>query len=289
VGALRRSRREPERHYAAAVAPLPITFLSDYGHEDEFAGVCRAVIARIAPEATVTDLTHGISRHAIAEGASALARALPFAPRGVHLAVVDPGVGSGRRGVAVRAGPEGRLLVGPDNGLLWPAIEDLGGATRAVDVSLSPFRLEPVSATFHGRDVFAPVAAHLARGADLAEAGEEIDAGSLVRLERTEPAIEGDRVVARVVSVDRYGNLALDLAHRHLPRTGLRHGHPLDVEAGDTRRRAVLAPTFADVPPGELILYEDSSRSLALAVNRGSAAEALGLGAGDPVTLRPVG
>ena len=138
----------------------PITFLSDYGYEDEFAGICRAVIAAIVPEAAVIDLTHGIKRHAIRQGAAVLANALPYAPPGVHLAVVDPGVGSPRRAVAVMVGSDDRVLVGPDNGLLWQAIERFGGAVDAVDVSLSRFRLEPISATFHGRDVFAPVAGH---------------------------------------------------------------------------------------------------------------------------------
>jgi S-adenosyl-L-methionine hydrolase (adenosine-forming) len=266
----------------------PITFLSDYGYEDEFAGVCRAVIARIAPDAVVIDLTHGIERHAIAEAAVVLANTLPLAPPGVHLAVVDPEVGSARRGVAVRTGSDERVLVGPDNGLLWPAIERLGGVTGAVDVSLSPFRLQPVSATFHGRDIFAPVAAHLARGAELAEAGEEIEAESLARLELPEPAIEAGRVVAHVISTDRYGNVALDLADRHLSRTGLKLGRPLTVETREASSEAVFTSTFADVPAGGLILYQDSHRSLALAVNRGSAAEALDLGSGDHVTLRPL-
>lgn len=267
----------------------PITFLSDYGYEDEFAGVCRGVIARIAPGAAVIDLTHGIERHAVAGAATVLANALPFAPPGVHLAVVDPEVGSARRGVAVRVSSDERLLVGPDNGLLWPAIERLGGVTDAVDVSLSPFRLQPVSATFHGRDVFAPVAAHLARGAELREAGEEIDTDSLARLELPRPAIEVGRVVAHVISTDRYGNVALDLTGRHLSQTGLKLGRPLTVEGQGTPSQAVFTRTFADVAPGELILYEDSRRSLALALNRGSAAEALGLGLGDQVILRPLG
>ncbi len=266
----------------------PITFLSDYGYEDEFAGVCRAVIARIAPDAAVIDLTHGIEPHAVAQAAAVLASALPFAPPGVHLAVVDPEVGSPRRAVAVVVGSDERLLVGPDNGLLWPAIERLDGVTAAVDVSLSPFRIQPVSATFHGRDVFAPVAAHLARGAELHQAGEEIDAESLARLELPRPAIEADRVVAHVISTDRYGNVALDLVDRHLPRTGLKLGRPLTVEVRGTARQAVFTSTFADVAPGELILHEDSHRSLALAVNRGSAAETLGLDPGDQVTLRPL-
>jgi S-adenosyl-L-methionine hydrolase (adenosine-forming) len=265
----------------------PITFLSDYGYDDEFAGVCRAVIATLAPDARVIDLTHGIARHAVPQGATVLANALPFAPPGVHLAVVDPEVGSARRGVAVRVRSEGRLLVAPDNGLLWPAIERLGGAAEAVDVSLSPFRLQPVSATFHGRDVFAPVAARLAGGAELGEAGEPIDPRSLAALELPRAAIEADRVVAHVVLADRYGNLVLDLEDRDLPRTGLRLGRRLTVEIRGSDHGAVFTPTFADVPPGELILYEDSSRSLALAVNRGSAAEALGLDLGDQVTLWP--
>jgi S-adenosylmethionine hydrolase len=266
----------------------PISFLSDYGYEDEFAGVCRAVIAGIAPDAKVIDVTHGIAPRSVAQGATVLADALPFLPPGVHLAVVDPEVGSDRRALAVRPRAEGRLLVGPDNGLLWPAIERLGGAAEAVDVSRSRFCLEPVSATFHGRDVFAPVAAHLAMGADLAEAGEEIDPGSLVRLEPSEPAVEVGRVVAHVVSVDRYGNLTLDLADGRLPEAGLRLGRSLAVEAKGATATAPVVRAFADAPRGELIAYVDSSRRLALAVNRGSAAEALELGPGDQVTLRPL-
>jgi S-adenosyl-L-methionine hydrolase (adenosine-forming) len=268
------------------VATRPITFLSDYGYDDEFAGLCRAVIARLAPDATVIDLTHGIPRHAVERGAGVLASALPYTPAGIHLAVVDPGVGSPRRAVAVRAATEDRILVGPDNGLLWPAIERLGGAVEAVDISLSDLRLEPISATFHGRDVFAPVAAHLARGASLPEAGERIETESLIRIEPPEPAIEDGRIRAHVVSVDRFGNSALDLADRHLPRSGLRMGRPLTVDVAGSTRDAVFALTFADVPDGGLLLYEDSAGSLALAVNRGDAAAELGLEPGAEVILR---
>jgi S-adenosyl-L-methionine hydrolase (adenosine-forming) len=270
------------------VATRPITFLSDYGTDDEFAGVCRAVIARIAPEATVIDLTHGVRRHAIREGATILANALPYAPPGVHLAVVDPGVGSPRRALAVRAASEDRILVGPDNGLLWPAVERLGGAAAAVDVSLSRLRLEPISATFHGRDVFAPVAAHLARGTPLSEAGAQIPVDSLATLPASQPAIGPDRVVAHVVSVDRFGNVVLDLADDHLPATGLRMGSPLAVETEGQPHQAAFTLTFADVDAGELILYVDSYRSLALAVNRGSAAAKLRAAPGDEVVLRPL-
>jgi S-adenosyl-L-methionine hydrolase (adenosine-forming) len=271
------------------VPARPITFLSDYGTDDEFAGVCRAVIAGIAPEATVIDLTHGVARHAIRQGATILANALPYAPPGVHLAVIDPGVGSPRRAVAVRVGADDRVLVGPDNGLLWPAIERFGGAVEVADVSLSRFRLEPISATFHGRDIFAPVAAQLALGAPLSAAGEGVPVDSLTALEASEPVIGGGRVVAHVVSVDRFGNAVLDLADRHLPQTGLRMGTRVAIDAGGQSHDVAFTLTFADVDAGEMILYVDSYRSLALAVNRASAAERLRLGPGDEVVLRPLG
>jgi S-adenosylmethionine hydrolase len=266
----------------------PITFLSDYGYEDEFAGVCRAVIARIAPEVRLIDITHGIPRHDVRHGAAVLANVLPYTPPGVHLAVVDPQVGTQRRAVAVRVPEDERILVGPDNGLLWPAIERLGGAAEAVDVSLSPFRLEPLSATFHGRDVFAPVAATLAKGVDLGEAGEALATDALTRLERREPAVEpGRRVVAPVAYVDRFGNAALELAESQAGDAGLKLGRRVWVEAGAITLDAVYAVTFADVPADALLLYLDSYGNLALAVNRGSAADRLGLAAGDKVVLRP--
>jgi S-adenosyl-L-methionine hydrolase (adenosine-forming) len=265
---------------------LPITFLSDYGYEDEFAGVCRAVIARIAPDAPLIDLTHGVARHDIAGGALLLAAALPYTPPGVHLAVVDPGVGSPRRALAVRVATEGRILVGPDNGLLWPAIERLGGVVEAVDVSLSPFRLEPISATFHGRDILAPVAANLARGAVLREAGESLDRAALERLEPAPIRVEPGVVTSPVIRIDRFGNAILGIAEGDLPKTGLKLGRPVEVEVASGARHATYARTFAEVPEGELLVYLDSSGWLALAVNRGTAAELLGLAAGDEVTLR---
>ncbi|HKH23044.1 MAG TPA: SAM-dependent chlorinase/fluorinase [Solirubrobacterales bacterium] len=266
--------------------PRPITFLSDYGYEDEFAGVCRAVISQIVPGAPVIDLTHGIARQDVRQGAIALANALPSCPPGVHLAVVDPGVGSDRRAVAVETG-EGRFLVGPDNGLLSRALDRLGGPRGAVELSRSPFRLEPVSATFHGRDLFAPVAAHLSLGARLEEAGEPIDPGSLTRLELPAPSIESDRVVAHAIHADGYGNVTLNLDSSMLNEGPLREGEGLEVRAPDGRFEAVWARTFADVGAGELLLFEDSSGALALAVSGGSAAGLLDLEPDREVTLRP--
>jgi S-adenosyl-L-methionine hydrolase (adenosine-forming) len=263
----------------------PITFLSDYGSADEFAGVCRAVIARIAPEVTVIDLTHGIPRHAVRQGGFVLAGAIPFAPPGVHLAVVDPGVGSERRAVAVRVASEDRLLVGPDNGLLAPAIAGLGGAREAVDLRDSPFRLQRVSATFHGRDLFAPVAARLAAGAALAEAGEPIDPASLTELELPEPLIEPRRIVAHVLHIDGFGNALLDLGAEQLGDTFLRPGELATMQTGETRLTLPFTAGFSDVAAGEPLLYEDSSRFMAIAVNQGSAAATLGLALDDRVTF----
>jgi S-adenosyl-L-methionine hydrolase (adenosine-forming) len=268
------------------MAARPITFLSDYGYEDEFAGVCRAVIARVAPEARVIDLTHGVARHDVRRGAVALVDALPYAPSGVHLAVVDPGVGTERRPVAVRVATEDRVFVGPDNGLLWPAIEEFGGPVEAVDLAGSRFRLEPVSATFHGRDVFAPVAAAVALGASLAEAGEAIGPESLTRLVLPAPRVVEGGLIATVLNLDGFGNAALGARVEELAGAHLAPGETLAVEAGGTPHRARFGRTFGDVAAGELVIYEDSSRRLALAVNGGSVAEALGLRRGDEVVLR---
>jgi S-adenosyl-L-methionine hydrolase (adenosine-forming) len=266
--------------------PRPITFLSDYGYEDEFAGVCRAVMAGIAPGSKVIDITHGIGRAAVRQGAVVLANSLPYAPAGVHLAVVDPGVGSDRRPVAVRVANQDRVLVGPDNGLLALAIERLGGARDAVDIALSRFRLEPVSATFHGRDLFAPVAARIAAGAALGDAGEAIPTESLGGIDLPEPRIYPERLIAHAIAADRFGNVALNVAHEQIAEGPLRLGRQLEVETSAGQFEAVFARTFADVEPGRLLVYEDSSRSLSLAVNRGSAVERLGVGPDDEVVLR---
>lgn len=267
--------------------PRAITFLSDYGLVDGFVGVCHAVIARIAPEARVIDLGHGIVRHDVRHGAAMLAAALPYAPAGVHLAVVDPGVGSPRKAVAVRVAEDDRVLVGPDNGLLLLAVERFGGAVEAVDVSRSPVRLEPISATFHGRDLFAPVAAHLALGTEPAALGEPLDPGELIAIERPPPAIEPGRLVATVGHLDSFGNATLIASAASAAEAGLKLGRPIVVEASGERCDAVYAVTFADVAEGELLLYLGATGSLALAVNRGSVAERLDLGPGAEVELSP--
>jgi S-adenosylmethionine hydrolase len=263
----------------------PITFLSDYGLADEFVGVVHGVIAGICPDARVIDLGHGVPRQDVSAGAAMLARALPYAPAGVHLAVVDPEVGARRRAVALRTAEQDRLLVGPDNGLLVPAAEAFGGVAEAVEISVSPWRLEPVSATFHGRDLFAPVAARLACGAPLAAAGAPLEPDELVTPERTRPRQEPGALVAHVVATDTYGNAVLDAAHGDLVESGLRLGEPVAARAGSRRVRGIVARTFSDVGAGALLLYEDASGALALAVNGGDAAALLGVRAGDEVRL----
>jgi S-adenosylmethionine hydrolase len=264
------------------MAPV-ITFLSDYGLDDDFVGVCHGVIARIAPDARVIDVTHGIERHDVRTGALVLRRALPYFPAGVHLAVVDPEVGGERRAVAVRTVEEDRILVGPDNGVLALTVERFGGAVEAVDIARSKHRLEPSSATFHGRDLFAPVTAHLAAGAPLADAGDPIDPAELTGLHIPAARREDGGLVAHALAFDRFGNVMLGVEHDELAGSGLKLGHRVTVND----EPAHYATTFVDVPPGELLLYEDAYRTLALAVNRGSAAYHLGLDLDAEVRIRP--
>jgi S-adenosyl-L-methionine hydrolase (adenosine-forming) len=268
---------------------LPITFLSDYGVRDEFAGVVHAVIARICPDARVIDLSHGVPRHDVVAGARMLARALPYTPPGVHVAVVDPEVGARRRAVALRTAEEDRYLVGPDNGLLLPAADAFGGVTEAVEISASPWRLDSVSATFHGRDLFAPVAARLAAGDPLGEAGAPLEPGELQRVEIAAARVEEGTLVALVVDVDTFGNVALNARLRDLKGTEIRLADPIAVRAGGRRSAGVFARTFADVRRGGLLLYEDAGGSLAVAVNGGDASALLGVHRGEQLSVERAG
>lgn len=260
-------------------APV-ITFLSDYGLEDDFVGICHGVIARLCPEARVIDLTHGVGRQDVRRGAIVLQESLAFLPSGVHLAIVDPDVGAERRAVALRLA-DGRLLVGPDNGLLSLAADEGGGVVEAVDIARSRFRLEPVAATFHGRDIFAPVAAALARGVPIAEAGDPCDPAELVALTLPEAMIDGGVLMAHAVYIDRYGNIGLNVGHDALAQLGLRLGRTVEIQIGDRDLTATYVRTFADVSRGDLMVYEDAYRRLSLAVNLGSAAERLGVSVDD--------
>ncbi len=237
------------------------------------------------------DLTHGIPRHDVRTGALVLRDALAYMPAGVHLAVVDPTVGAGgadaRRAVALRSAEEDRLLVGPDNGLLMAAAERLGGVLEAVDVGRSPERLQPVSATFHGRDIFAPVAAALAAGEPLLATGEPMPVEELRPLELPSAEARNGALVAHVLRADHFGNLMLDASHALLSAAGVRLGETVMVQVAGQVHAGRYASTFADVGAGELLLYENAQRMAALAVNRGSAAERLRAGRDDEILLRP--
>jgi S-adenosylmethionine hydrolase len=239
---------------------------------------------RIAPDAQIIDLTHGIRPQQVLEGALVLANTVPYAPVGVHLAIVDPGVGSGRRALALEAG-EGRRFVGPDNGLLLPAAERLGAIRAAHELTNPDYALTPVSATFHGRDVFSPAAAHLALGLPLAELGPPVDPEALVRLEVPRPEVADGRIRATCLYVDRFGNMQLNLGRPQLEETGIVPGRRVRLTAGGAAEEAVAVRTFADAERGQLVLYEDSYRNVSVAVSRGNAAERLGVEAGASIEI----
>jgi S-adenosylmethionine hydrolase len=262
-----------------------ITFLSDFGLEDDFVGTCHGVIKRIAPEVDVIDITHGIEPQSILQGAIVLANTLPYMPEGVHLAVVDPDVGTPRRALVVRTG-DGRLLVGPDNGLLIPAAERMGGIEAAYEITNRSYALDPVSATFHGRDVFSPAAAHLSLGLAPAELGGAVSPEELVRLEIPQPEIGERRIRATCLYVDRFGNIQLNLDAGQVEPLGIVPGRQIEVELAMDRFYALAARSFAEARPGEIVLYEDAYRNITLAISRGNAAETFGVRAGSEVRLR---
>ena len=260
-----------------------ITFMTDFGLQDDFVGTCHGVIAGIAPNARVIDVTHGIAPQAVLQGALVLRNTTPYMPVGVHLAVVDPGVGGDRRAVALRTN-DGRVFVGPDNGLLTLVADELG-IDAAYELTAERYRLPDVSHTFHARDVFAPAAAHLAAGVELAELGPALDPAELVRVVVPDPELGRSQISATVLSVDRFGNIATNARRRHLDALGLENGDRAEVRVALDRYYAIVADTFADAPTGELILYEDSSALVTLAISLGDAARLTGADAGDELRI----
>lgn len=259
-----------------------ISFTTDYGLDDGFVAACTGVIAGIAPATRVLDVTHTVPAQDIRHGATVLAHTAPYLPPAVHLAVVDPGVGTQRRGVVIVAGDS--LLVGPDNGLLVPAAEALGGPRAAFTLNQPRFWLPTVTRTFHGRDLFAPVAAWLATGVEPRQVGSPLPVTELLRLPEPLVDVDADRVRAEVVTVDHFGNLQLAVAAHQVP---WQPPTPLRLTCGGQHHHARLATTFADVGEGDLLALVDSAGYLALAVNGGSAASALGLRPGAVVHAEP--
>ena len=260
-----------------------VSFLSDYGLTDEFVGVCKAVVLRAAPSARIIDITHGIPPFDVRAGALALARSVQYLPPGVVLAVVDPGVGTDRRAVAVEV--EGGFLVGPDNGLLAPAVAMLGGAVRAVSLTNPEYHLEAPGATFAGRDIFAPAAGYLAAGTPLGELGELIDPMSLVPGMMPLPTDEGGRTTGEVLWIDRYGNAQLNIDPGDLAALGVEPGGPVEIRFGHDRRTGRWVTSYSEAGPLELAVVVDSYGLVSICLDRQSAATELGLHAGDEVTL----
>ena len=262
-------------------------FCTDYGLEDPFVGMCHGVIARVAPEARVIDLSHGVPAQDVLRGAILLSQSAPFMPRdAVYLAIVDPGVGMARRPAVVEAA-SGATLVGPDNGLLSLAFDQLGGAVRAFEITSPDVMLAPVSETFHGRDIFAPTAAHIARGLPPDRVGPPLDVEDLARVALPTPSVSAGSIDCEVLNIDRYGNLELDVRWTDLVESGL-EGEPA-LEARTARggaHRVDRVRTFGEVPEGGMAVLMDSLGWLAIVRNRGSAASSLGCAIGDRLTLR---
>lgn len=260
-----------------------VTFLSDYGHDDVFVGVCKGVIAQIAPHVRIIDVCHLIAAQDVEQGATQLAGAMPYLPVGVHLAVVDP-QGVHPRGVVVRTG-DGSLLVGPDNGLLSLAWDVRGGIEEVVEIANTELYLPRVHATFRGRDIYAPVAAHLAAGRPLSEVGHAIPADQLVRIKAHEPVVDDDHVHAEIHSVDHFGNASLNIARADLEAAGMNLGDTVEVRCNGRTLSVPFTRTFGEVAPGRLTLCEDSFRAVQLAVNAGRASQELRVNRGDPIVI----
>ena len=266
------------------MAPLHcLTFLTDYGLEDGFVAACHGVVLQIAPNTRIIDITHLVPPGDIRRGAAVLTQTVRYLPPAVHVAVVDPGVGTARRAVAVAAGAS--VFVGPDNGVLSWAVADAGGATAAVSLTNRALWLDAVTATFHGRDIFMPVAAHLAAGTPLARAGDGVDVASLVTLPRPESHVRADGIDAEVLTVDRFGNVQLSVTGADAARAGLVPGAAVTLRWDGRERTVAFGSTFGEVAAGELVGYTDSAGYVAIAVSGGSAAQRLGLRPGIRVTL----
>ena len=264
-----------------------VTFLSDYGYDDVFVGVCKGVIAGLAPHVRILDVCHLVAPQDVEQGAIALASAMPFLPTGVHLALVDPMHETPARGIVV-ATHDGSRLVGPDNGLLSLAWEARGGIERVVEIANDELWRESVHTTFRGRDVFAPVTAHLANGRDLGDVGPVIAEAALVRIARREAVVDDDHVHAEIRSVDHFGNVSLNIARSDLEAAGITLGDTVELRCNGRTLTVPFTLTYGEVAPGRLTLCEDSFRAVQLAVNAGHASQHLRVGRGDPIVIARV-
>ncbi len=266
-----------------AAPPEFVSFLTDYGHADEFVGVCKAVMLSLAPGLTIIDVSHEIPPHDVRAGALTLVRAVQYLPEGIVVAIVDPGVGTDRRSLAVAT--ESGILLGPDNGLLAPAVAMVGGARLAVSLDNPEYQLPAPGPTFAGRDVFAPAAGYLAAGVPLAQLGTEVDPASLTPGLVSLPRVEDGSVEGEVWWVDRFGNCQLNVGPEELEALGVTRGASLEVRWRGEARMARWVGTYADAKPSELVIVVDSYGLLALALDRRAASAEYGFAAGTSVTL----
>lgn len=265
--------------------PKWLTFLSDYGVEDAFLGVCRGVIAKTAPDVRILDVLHLVAPHDVEQGAAVMASAVAYLPSpAVHLALVDPFRAAPVRGVAVRTA-DGSTFVSPDNGLTSMAWEPAGGAVAAVVLDNPELWLPKPARTFRGRDVFSPVAARLADGLPLEQAGSSVPLEELVRLEVRPPTVDTDHVHGEVVQVDHFGNLTLNCCRDDLEAAGMQLGDLVELRCGGRTLEVPFALTYGEVGRGRVAVCEDAFRTITLAVNQGSAASVLRARRGEPLVI----
>jgi hypothetical protein len=260
-----------------------VSFLSDYGRTDEFVGVCHAVMLDLAPHVRVVDITHDIAPFDVRAGALTLVRSVQYLPEGVVLAIVDPGVGTERRCLAVEV--EHGWLVGPDNGLLAPSVAMLGGGLQVVALTNAEYQLAAPGPTFAGRDIMAPAAAHLANGVAITELGDVVDPASLVPGLLPLPQEDAEGFTGEVLWVDRFGNCQTNIDPDAALARGLELGDAVEVRYGNDTRRARFVSTFADAKPSEVVVLTDSYGLLTIALDQRSAAQELKLRAGTTVTI----
>jgi S-adenosylmethionine hydrolase len=258
-----------------------ITLLTDYGLKDSYVAEMKGAILRIAPDVSLVDISHDVGNYSIEEGAFHISRSVPYFPDGtVHVGVVDPGVGSQRRGIIIQA--KGAWLVGPDNGLLAPAAERLG-VERVFEITKRDLLPERVSDVFDGRDTFGPTGALLSKGVDPEDLGVEIH--DYTRLESYQPRVSRDCVEATIIHVDGFGNLVTNVTYEVLDRLGVEDGALIEVGVGDKEYQLPYVRRFSAVPEGELLLLVAGGGYLEFAVNQGDASDRLGIGKGDRVRL----
>jgi S-adenosylmethionine hydrolase len=261
-----------------------ISFLSDFGDEDGWVASCKGVILSIAPEASFVDISHSIPSFSIRKGALVLASTLPYLPIGIHLAVIDPGVGTERRGIIGKV-KRGDFLVGPDNGIFGPVIERLGGPIEVVEIKNKKYFREEICATFHGRDIFAPTAAFLFLGVKMSEFGPRIDSREIERKPWKEPQVSKDLIVGEIIDIDKFGTLRSNISSKMLGEMGFKKANLIRSEWSSEALKLSFVDTFGQVPKGERLLLIDSTGFLCLAINYGNAAQNLNAQIGDKVII----